>query len=418
MPRLLQRPRRPDAAAERPRPDADDHVPLELPSYEPPSCPMDDKTKDAIKSLYSNRDPDSSRRQYNKHLEKSTEYLSTIVGAINDTLRTRRRSLARMAEKRRERGEQEPDENELSLQQYVAELEATINELTDSSEEALRVVIDYRAELEDHPAVLEKVWEGLDEQRRSQQGERAERAARRTERASRRVAGGDDQDENRAEADQVDEEAPAQENTSRVTGIKELLEAARKAKLDEYEALSAYERYARHNDYIKFKQIWHDAVHADDNVPLPDATTWFDELGRPNKGAVANDDDDLVVEREIIDLKCPLSLQIMKEPYSNHQCRHTFEKSAILEFLRSSGGAGQCPVCSKHLRIRDFYLDEVMLRKIKRAEEAANRGVDNTSDIEPEDEDDSSLIVGRTTHIKKEKDRPRRRMEELDPEDD
>jgi hypothetical protein len=69
------------------------------------------------------------------------------------------------------------------------------------------------------------------------------------------------------------------------------------------------------------------------------------------------------------------------------------------------------------LRVKDLYLDEVILRKVKRAAEAARRGVDDTSDIEPED-DDSSMIVGKSTNIKKERDRPRRRMEEIDADDD
>jgi hypothetical protein len=60
-----------------------------------------------------------------------------------------------------------------------------------------------------------------------------------------------------------------------------------------------------------------------------------------------------------------------------------------------------------------------MLRKIKRAEEAARRrGVDDTSDIEPEEDDDSSMVIGKSTNVKKERDRPRRRMEEIEPDDD
>jgi len=35
-------------------------------------------------------------------------------------------------------------------------------------------------------------------------------------------------------------------------------------------------------------------------------------------------------------LKCPLTLQTFKEPYSNHVCKHTFEKSAILQFHREN----------------------------------------------------------------------------------
>jgi hypothetical protein len=60
-----------------------------------------------------------------------------------------------------------------------------------------------------------------------------------------------------------------------------------------------------------------------------------------------------------------------------------------------------------------------MLRKIKRAEEAARRrGVDDTSDIEPEEDDGSSMVIGKSINIKKERDRPRRRMEEIEPDDD
>ncbi len=70
------------------------------------------------------------------------------------------------------------------------------------------------------------------------------------------------------------------------------------------------------------------------------------------------------------------------------------------------------------MRIKDLYLDEVVLRKIKRAAEAARRGVDDTSDIEPEEEDASMIIGKSTNNIKKEKDRPRRRMEDIDPDDD
>lgn len=442
MPRLLQRTRRADAAAS--GRSETDGAPLQLPPYEPPSYPMDEKIKQKLASMYNSRETDSSRRQYERHLAKSSTYLFESVGSINDILFARKRSLAHMAEKRRARGE-EKNENETSLEEYVAELDATITELTDSSEEALRRVIDCRVELEDHQAVLEQVMAGLN----AQQPRPEPKQPKTKEKASkRRVAGSDDEDDDAGSGDAEAQEegegadgAEDEEDVPPLVGVKELLEAARKAKMDEYDGLNAHQRYAVNNDYIAFKKNWHDALHPEDQVPLPDPSTWFDEYGRPTKDAVpdANEDDDLVVEREIIDLKCPLSLQIMKEPYSNHQCKHTFEKSAIMEFIKSNRGIAKCPVCSKvrfttrviltsprsgtnatpqDLRIKDLYLDEVILRKVKRAEAAARRGADDTSDIEPEDDDDSSMIVGKFTNIKKERDRPRRRMEEIDQDDD
>ncbi|KAK4105224.1 hypothetical protein N658DRAFT_512727 [Parathielavia hyrcaniae] len=422
MPQLLQRNRRQPPAASSGRPAAED-VPLELPFYEPPAYPMDEKLKQKLSSMYTSRETDSSRRQYEKHLSKSSVYLFESVGSINDILFARKRSLAHMAEKRRARGEQDKDDREASLEEYVAELDAVITELTDSSEEALRFVIDCRAELEDHQAVLGKVMEGLNAQRPPPEPKPRQPKVKASR---RRTAGSDDEDgdagsgDAEAQEDDDDQDVADAQDVPPLTGVKELLEAARRAMTEEYDALSAHQRYAINNDYISFKKSWHDALHPEDQVPLRDPSTWFDEHGRPTKdaGADANEDDDLVIEREIIDLKCPLSLQVMKEPYSNHQCKHTFEKAAIMEFIRNNGGMAKCPVCSKDLRIMDLYLDVVIQRKVKRAEEAARRrGVDDTSDIEPEDDDDSSMIVGRSTHIKKEIARPRR-MEEIDPDDD
>ncbi|KAK4128490.1 hypothetical protein N657DRAFT_563728 [Parathielavia appendiculata] len=421
MPQLLQRTRRQPAASS--GRSAVDDVPLELPPYEPPSYPMDENFKQKLVSMYANRETDSSRRQYEKHLTKSSTYLFESVGSINDILFARKRSLAHMAEKRRARGERDKDDREVSLEEYVAELDAAITELTDSSEEALRLVIDCRVELEDHQAVLGKVIEGLN----AQQAPPEPKPRQPKEKASRRRrAASDDEDgdagswDAETQEDDDDQDNSDAQDVPPLTGVKKLLEAARQAMTEEYDALSAHQRYAINNDYISFKKSWHDALHPEDQVPLPDPSTWFDEHGRPTKDAVAdaNEDDDLVIEREIIDLKCPLSLQIMKEPYSNHQCKHTFEKAAIMEFIRSNGGMAKCPVCSKDLRITDLYLDVVIQRKVKRAEEAARRrGVDYTSDIEPEEDDDSSMIVGKSTTIKKEKARPRR-MEEIDPNDD
>ncbi|KAH6843082.1 zinc-finger of the MIZ type in Nse subunit-domain-containing protein [Chaetomium sp. MPI-CAGE-AT-0009] len=413
MPRLLQRTRRPDAASSGPQ--VPDDAPLELPPYEPPSYPMDEAIKRKLAALNGSRETDSARRQYEAHLAKSSTYLFESVGSINDILFARKRSLAHMIEKRRARGEEGTSDTQLSLEEYVAELDATITELTDSSEQALRWVIDCRAELEDHQAVLEQVMEGLNAQR--------PRPEPRPPKIKRRAAGSDDEDGGSAAGDgeeqEEEEDEIVAEDVPPLVGARELLEAARKAKMDEYDALSPHQRYAVNNDYISFKKNWHDALHPEDQVPLPDPSTWFDEHGNPTKDAVAdaNEDDDLVVEREIIDLKCPLSLQIMKEPYSNQKCRHTFEKMAIMEFIQSNGGMAKCPVCSEDLRIKDLYLDEVVLRKVKRAAEAARRGADETSDIEPE-EDDSSMIVGKSINIKKERVRSQRRMEEIDADDD
>jgi hypothetical protein len=350
MPRLLQRTRRPEAAAGH---STANDAPLELPPYEPPSHPIDEKLKQKLELMHSSRETDSSRRQYEKHLSKSSALLFESVGSINEILYKRKKSLANKAAKRKD-GE-DKNESERTLEEYVAQLDATITELTGSSEAALRSVIDYRAELEDQQAVLQKVVEGLNAQQPHPEPEAPRPRPKKARK--RRVAGSDGEDDDEgSEAEAAEEEDEAMEDEEErkpdvtpLVGVKDLLEAARQAKLDEYDALSAYQRYAVNNDYIAFKKIWHDALHQDGTRPLPDATNWFDKDGRPKMSVEddADEDDELVVEREIIDLKCPLSLQRFKEPYSNHQCKHTFEKDAIMQFIRDNGGRAKCPVCSK-----------------------------------------------------------------------
>jgi hypothetical protein len=110
-------------------------------------------------------------------------------------------------------------------------------------------------------------------------------------------------------------------------------------------------RYAEQNDYIGFKRIIHDARNPGENAPpVPHPWTWFPaETGslpaaRRRRLASSTDhigngddeDDDIMMTGVVSSLKCPLTLQTFKEPYSNRVCKHTFEKSAILEFHRQN----------------------------------------------------------------------------------
>ncbi|KAK0742293.1 zinc-finger of the MIZ type in Nse subunit-domain-containing protein [Apiosordaria backusii] len=407
MPRLLQRSRPSESTVARPSASDD----IALPPYEPPSFPMNEENQAKLARMVTSQRTDSDARQYEKHLNESSKHLIKAVGHINDVLFQRRKQLARLVERRRTEGLEEKSDAEIELEERVAELEAAVGELTDRSEKALRRVIDCRAELDDTRPVLESVLETVRAQR-----PRPEPKPKKERRQPRRAANDDEDEDEDDDAGAEDDEMEEVEDVPPIVGVVDALKSARMAKIEEYSRLSAFDRYAVNNDYIPFKRTWHDAMHPDNEIPLPDPSTWFDEQGNPVKNAAGVDeDDDLVVEREIVDLKCPLSLQTFKAPYSNHKCKHTFEKDAIMEFIRSSnGGKAQCPVpgCSKELKITDLYPDDVMLRKIKRAAEAARQNVDATSDAEEDVDPDASMIVGRTNNIKKE--RNNRQMEDIE----
>ena len=99
---------------------------------------------------------------------------------------------------------------------------------------------------------------------------------------------------------------------------------------------------------------------------MPHAATWFaseslDSSHPATRAAAAagdaiEDDDDLAVASERVSIKCPLTLQPMKEPVTSQKCPHSFDKAAILEMINNSEttveGTGRrgvkamkCPVC-------------------------------------------------------------------------
>lgn len=89
----------------------------------------------------------------------------------------------------------------------------------------------------------------------------------------------------------------------------------------------------------------HDARYGD-TIPLGHEDTWFTDAGEPALGVtqvVNEDEDDIVIDREKVSTKCPITFQTLKEPYTSTKCggrgggQHTFEKSAILDMIRTSG---------------------------------------------------------------------------------
>ncbi|KAJ9151354.1 E3 SUMO-protein ligase nse2 [Pleurostoma richardsiae] len=376
----------------------------ELPPYEPPSFPLNETATRALAEISNNRDT----KTYEKHLKNSAQFLRESVGAVNDRLGMRRLHVDQLAGKK-DANEEKAAAYETAREIYER-LDPDVSDLSTRSEAALREVIDMQIQLHDENEVIS----ALAEEVRARQ----ERAL--TERRAREVERGSDDD---AEMEDVLEEPVA------VTGVVELLKSGREAKAADYNKLGMYEKYGLNNDYVSFKKTWHDAVNQDNEVPLPDATTWFEDSGRSRakgkgrgrgrKTQANDDDDDIVVEREVISYTCPLTLMPFKEPYSNKLCKHTFEKDAILGMIRQSHGVVRCPQtgCSQTLRASDFYLDDLIMRKMKRAEQAQRRGVEYTSDIEPEEDPDTSMVVEGSRNIKTEprgRGRPRRVAEDVD----
>ena len=311
---------------------------------------MNDTAKRALLEISNNRDT----RKYEQHLTKSISLLRDSVGVTNDRLRFRTDHVEQFQARRTERGEDQKSAVEIATVECAEKLGNEVPALTSRAEAALREVIDYRAELEDERAVLDEVHNQVRAQLPRQP--RPEKR-RKMQHVGPGSDGDDDDADDDAEAQAVEEDAEMEDPEDKIpfTGASELLESIRQSKASEYGNLSMYERYGLNNDYISFKRTLHDALYQDD-VPLPDASTWFGPDGRPavdtinrrNKSAKeepGEGEEDLVIEREVLSFRCPLTLQTMTEPYTSRVCKHTFEKAAILVFIRDNRGKCKCPVC-------------------------------------------------------------------------
>ncbi|OHE97973.1 hypothetical protein CORC01_06642 [Colletotrichum orchidophilum] len=387
-----------------------------LPEYEPLSCPLSAEAKRAIADLSNSRDV----HRYENHLKASIRHLGFSVVGINDAVRTRHETLARFAEKRAESqsqsqdhkmendsGSHEKSQREVDIEAHTAGLDDEVPRLTAEAEAALRDLIDRQTELYDEKAALADTvsyFQALPEQAPRQ------RSGRTRAEASGRSGGGDDSNPEEADENEAADESalPPPPEYSAI----DILRQQRAEKLNEYERMTAYQRYAVNNDYAAFKKLWHDAAHGDAEVPLPNAKRWFDDAGNPvmpvvNRRGDANSesaaaaaatagaddsDDDLVIAGENREYRCPLSMQLFKDPVSNSACSHTFEKAAITEFLRRAPGQrAQCPTagCSKEIGLKDLYDDPVILRKMKRALEQQRRREEEEEEEEAEQEDNS-----------------------------
>ncbi|CAK7200768.1 hypothetical protein SEUCBS139899_003467 [Sporothrix eucalyptigena] len=375
----------------------------------------------------------SNLRVYDTHLKKSAELLREAIGSVNDMLTERSLHLEAYVEKRLEKGRDEPGQGEIELKEVVERLQGKVTEASDLIEKGARATIDRQMELEDEREALRTMAARLERQREEEhvrQQEQEERRAasaseggrrrkrRRTDGEANEEDGEPDQNgENGGEEDD-DEDDIVAANTYQgppPASAVSLLTEERAVRAAVYAQMSTHQKYALNNDYIAFKNAWHYSMFPDSDIPLADATNWFNAAGepvqpRPNRGAKGSsadeegaggvdgagddEDDDLVVQREVISFLCPLSLVTMKDPYRSRVCKHTFEHSAILEYLRSGPVATRnqpkkCPQtgCAVEYTAKDLVPDTEMRRRIQRAAMMERRRYDAaaTSDIEGED---------------------------------
>ncbi|KAL4769520.1 mRNA capping enzyme-domain-containing protein [Aspergillus nidulans var. acristatus] len=394
-----------------------------LPQYEPPIAPLTDTGRQALLALLRSQ----NLRQLKTHIEHVETKLTDAAGEVNERLTDAKVRAKKRAEREKEKGREasrlttgtedgDGGENivgeEAEEAAKLRELEESVEAVTRRLDENMRRAIDSAVRVDGLGEVLGKL--------QSETEASANASSQRQRQRRRRRAEVEDEEE---EEEDLYEATPEPEVDAEVLSLREKLERTMAEDQAKWNEMTLTERYSKHNDYVGFYRIIHEAKNpGEDMPPLPHASTWFAHLEEPNissrsssdaaplrntrrrprNASPASDSDDLAIERERISLRCPLTLLPFRDPVTSTKCPHSFEREAITSMIDQSamtvpaaasrsgrGGrrirAVQCPVCSEVLTNNDLREDPVLRRRIRRDEARQRR--------ELEEEEEAELVL-------------------------
>lgn len=145
------------------------------------------------------------------------------------------------------------------------------------------------------------------------------------------------------------------------------------AAIDRYQAQTVRQRYARHPAYIEFKsRVW-EVSHQGAMPPLVDLLP-----REPGDDAVADtpadeDEEDIVVGGTVLQLRCPLTAHLLRDPVVNTTCRHAYSREAIHLYMSENGtrsGSVQCPATGCTISVTRSTLKDApaLKRRVERYE--------------------------------------------------
>ncbi|KAK4989200.1 hypothetical protein LTR50_003414 [Elasticomyces elasticus] len=367
---------------------------VELPPYEPPTHPLSADALRALTSLLQNH----PTKKLEERLKNAVALVSNSAAEVNDRFFLTEQT-ARKRKARREQQEIEAGSEDEQRQESLEKSRQEVDRMTTKLDESLRKVID----AQHYIASLETIVHSVAQQTTANTTLvlQATQQRRMRDLTQRGVDQDSDEEQNSSFAPTATTMQSQVQTAPPIEAFREKMERER----TRYQQHPLAVRYAQNNDYRQFKRLVNDAKYPEGNVTLPHENTWFNEGTVPAPGITAqgggdaDSDDDLAIMTEKISTKCPLTLQDFREPLTSRKCPHTFEKAAILEMIgqstvRVGGGsqargrppagerAVQCPVpgCGNMLTAADLHSDAILLRKIKRLQNARTM----------EDEDDEA----------------------------
>ncbi|KIL67837.1 hypothetical protein M378DRAFT_122007 [Amanita muscaria Koide BX008] len=131
-------------------------------------------------------------------------------------------------------------------------------------------------------------------------------------------------------------------------------------KAREYTQKTSRQKYAKNEQYARFKENIYEVLHPDQAMPP------ITELIPREDGDDSEDEDDLEVGGATQVYKCPLTLTALVDPLTSTACGHSFSADAIRAYFKGSR-AKKCPAsgCHQAFQLTDCKPDKELARKVK-----------------------------------------------------
>lgn len=368
---------------------------------QPQEAPLNPKALQALKGLQSKY---NTNRELLERLEAARNALSGVTDQLNQRALEERTKHARRIERLQNDGEEEEEEDKEKFEQFQNKVE----ELTKRMDTTFRQSVDTRVWFEELSDSLRHV--------NNKAGPQSQATQQSTQlptqdRSQRRIVEDDEEEEG-----DVIPRAPAYEQTPTA-----LLRAALSTQATRWNAKTLTEKYARDNDYRGFYTTKWQAQHPPDNAPpVPAPAVWF-ALEEGNQNALSQqdslDDTDVQVASESVSIRCPITLQPLKDPVTSSKCKHSFSRHAIEEMFKTTedhipfspevqsqinrlrGGPRatfiaslpktpriRCPECSTHLVRSDLLNNPALEKRVKRVLDTQRQMEEEQEDEEEEEE--------------------------------
>lgn len=102
----------------------------------------------------------------------------------------------------------------------------------------------------------------------------------------------------------------------------------------------------------------------------------MDAEGQGGDEEAIDSDTELVMAAQKRSTKCSLTQKTFVDPVRTDRCKHTFERAAIEQMIRTKrGGVVTCPIagCSKKIELSDLKTDLAMVREVRKLNAASQR---------------------------------------------